>query len=205
MQFYNLNENVGHCKLILGPMMSGKTTTMLTELTKLNDDFKILFVSCSIDNRLDIENSLGYNITTHNELINKVPKGVKFISIDPDSLNDLEKIEPLHDYDFLFIDESQFFLNLNELVRRYVNLYQLYVIVSGLSGDYKMEKFGEVLDLIPFCDMGIEILSSVCRYCLENGTYTTANFTKRLNLTETNNVIDVGGASKYVPTCRKHY
>ena len=48
--------------------------------------------------------------------------------------------------------------------------------VSGLDGDYKQEKFGEILDLIPLSNT-ITKLHAFCAVC-KNGT--PAYFTKRL-------------------------
>ena len=42
--------------------------------------------------------------------------------------------------------------------------YRKKIFLYGLDGDYKQEKFGEILDLIPLCDH-VEKLKSPCLYC----------------------------------------
>ena len=42
--------------------------------------------------------------------------------------------------------------------------YSKAVFLYGLDGDYKQEKFGQILDLIPLCNK-IEKLESKCLHC----------------------------------------
>jgi len=72
------------------------------------------------------------------------------------------------------------------------------IYICGLDGDFKRNKFGNLLDLIPICDK-VYKLRSLCANC-KNGT--RAIFTKRLIDNDSQKVI---GSDIYVPVCRKCY
>ncbi len=58
-----------------------------------------------------------------------------------------------------------------------------------------MERFGDLLDLIPLCNE-VEKLSAVCGICKGR-----ASFTKRIGNTDDEQVI-IGGSETYIPVCR---
>ena len=66
-----------------------------------------------------------------------------------------------------------------------------------MSGDYKREKFGQVLDLIPIAD-NIKHLKAICTNCEYDRE---APFTLRKNK-NTNQVL-VGGLNEYNAVCRE--
>jgi len=70
------------------------------------------------------------------------------------------------------------------------------VYVCGLDGDFQRNKFGEILDLIPYCDNVVK-LKSLCSQC-RNGK--RALFSHRM--TEETTQVSIG-SSNYVPLCRK--
>ena len=72
------------------------------------------------------------------------------------------------------------------------------VYICGLDGDFKRNKFGRLLDLVPYCDEIVK-LSSLCAYC-KNGT--PGIFSHRIT-NETSQVVI--GTDNYVPLCRNCY
>ena len=72
------------------------------------------------------------------------------------------------------------------------------VYICGLDGDFKREKFGEILDLIPYCDK-VTKLNSFCSKC-RNGK--KGLFSCRVSK-ETEQVVI--GSDNYKPLCRKCY
>ena len=70
------------------------------------------------------------------------------------------------------------------------------VYVCGLDGDFQMEKFGHILDIIPLADEVIK-KQALCAIC-QNGK--RASFTKRLT---GENVQKLIGSSNYIPVCRE--
>jgi len=97
-------------------------------------------------------------------------------------------------YNVIAIDEGQFFNNLRVAVTNMVK-HNKYVIVAGLSGDYKQEKFGEMLDLVPFAD-DVIFKRALCAKCRHPGRY--ASFTKRMD----NSTAVVSLESTYTAVCR---
>ena len=67
------------------------------------------------------------------------------------------------------INEGQFFENLYETVLNLVEKHNKQVYVCGLDGDFKRNKMGEILDLIPISDKVVK-LKSRCSICGEDGT-----------------------------------
>ena len=66
--------------------------------------------------------------------------------------------------DYIFINEAQFFTNLKNWVITIVERYNKNVILCGLDSDFKREKFGEILDLIPHAHK-ITKLNGTCTQC----------------------------------------
>ncbi|HSW77019.1 MAG TPA: hypothetical protein VLG50_08225 [Candidatus Saccharimonadales bacterium] len=174
-------------ELIGGPMLSGKSSLLLQ---KLSCDYaigkKVLYINHTFDTRGDL-------FSTHNPLF-KQNVNIPMIkcSVLP-SLNDVMK------YDTLGVDEFNFFDHIDE-IKNYVDIGKKRVIVAGLVGDYKREKFGHLIDLIPICDQ-FDFLKAKCIRCAPQSI--DAPFTFKTN--KNNTLIDIGGADKYIPLCREHY
>lgn len=62
------------------------------------------------------------------------------------------------------IDEAQFFPDLAEFCSEAVDVDGKHVIVAGLSGDFKRQRFGQLLELMPLAD-SITQLRSKCAFC----------------------------------------
>ncbi len=166
--------------LIIGPMFSGKTTELLKIAKRLSSiNLKVLLINYHEDTRYS-----STEMKTHDN--DGIP--CKFI-------NNLLETEYL-EYDIICINEAQFFTNLVEFCKDVLKNNKT-IYVSGLDGDYKQEKFGEILDLIPFCDFVLK-LKAFCKIC-QNGTL--APFTKRIIESNEQKLI---GTNEYIPVCRKH-
>ena len=145
--------------MILGPMCSGKTTTLLTRAKG-----KTVIINHVFDTRCD-------GVKTHD--------GVEAYALKCNVL-------PFElDADTLLVDEAQFFESLKGVESLAPN-----VVVAGLSGDYRRQPFGEILQLIPKADK-VTFLSAVC----DCGA--PAPFTKRVS--DEKNLISV--QSIYKPRC----
>ena len=172
-------------ELIIGPMFSGKTT----ELLRLHKNYsfigkKVLVVNYAGDKRY--HDSL---LSTHDK------KMIPCTNVT--SLSDIEEMA-IHDSDVILINEGQFFTDLVKHVLDYVEKYNKIVYVSGLDGDFKRQKFGGILDLIPYCDK-IHKLSSFCSLC-KNGK--SGIFSHRIVTQEDQVLI---GSDIYIPLCRDCY
>lgn len=168
-------------ELIMGSMYSGKSTELMRRVYRLQSiGMRCLVINHTNDTRVD-----GDFIQTHD--------GTKLSAIKTDDII----MVGVGQYDAVAIDEAQFFTDLKVAVRLMVNKNK-HVIVAGLNGDFQRQKFGEILDLIPFAD-DVTFTRAICKICAYPGR--AASFTKRLNsATET---VSVG--SNYIAVCRMCY
>jgi len=191
----SLNHRHGYLHLIAGPMFSGKTTELFRMLSVANEAgfMRILHVNSAIDTR---------SFASHNKGIN-IPE-----NITTRQVQDLSEILPhIDNFDVIGIDEAQFFTDLKDIVINLVEEHNKYVIVAGLDADINRNKFGQILDLIPYCDE-IRKIYPFCILCSKNGIIKRGLFSKLVTSKETceyndnGNVIKVGGKDKYIPVCR---
>ena len=90
-------------------------------------------------------------------------------------------------------------------VLKFVEQYEKDVVVAGLIGDYKREKFGQMIDLFNYSDNIIH-LKSLCTNC-NDGTegIFTHKYRKRIVLEMLGDKIDVGERDLYIALCRECY
>lgn len=187
---------MGKLNLIIGPMFSGKTTELIRIYNKYNikklqskSQFNIMVINHKSDNRY-AEN----NVCSHD--LNK---------LSCISLNKLNEYYSLYNNGYednnnvILIDEAQFFDDLYDFCLNIVDNTNTTIYVFGLSGDFKREKFGQILDLIPIAD-NIKHLKAMCSRCED---YSKALFTMRVVNEEKQ--ISVGGNEKYIAVCRDCY
>lgn len=190
-----VKKKPGTLDLIMGPMYSGKSTELLRRLFTVSEaGVETLYINHSSDTR-----NVHDVFSTHNPLYQKELKEhqVKMISVSKlkDAVSDITDTIGV-----IGIDESQFFEDL-EIVLEWVEKMGKKVIVAGLDGNSKRQKFGKIIDLIPLCDT-VEKLHPYCQLC--KGKLTKALFTHYYLGTQ-NSVIDIGAKDKYIPLCREHY
>jgi thymidine kinase len=172
--------------LYLGCMFSGKTSELIKIYRKLMViNKKVLSINFAQDNRYSSEES----IVSHN-----------LDKIDCKKVSKLSEVsdEIILSYDYIIIDEGQFFSDLKDYVIKWCEKYKKNIIVIGLDGDYKRNPFGQILDLIPIAD-NVTKLKAMCKLCNDG---TEALFTHRLSTEDEQIVI---GNSNYIPVCRQHY
>jgi len=207
---------VGALHVITGPMFAGKTSALLRAVEDERARGRRVFVAKSArDTRFgDVR---ATTLTTHD---GKRAAGA-FAVGDLLSLS-AEAMEALEASDVVAIDEAQFLANLAPFARRCVERDGKTVYVAGLDGDFKREKFGDVLDLVPMCDT-VTRLRGRCSMCGADSLFslrTTSATTTSATTThggggagddvdaDTNDPdakIVVGGADKYAPACRQCY
>ena len=118
------------------------------------------------------------------------------ISHEFDHLNDFALSREMHETRdkllnarYIMINEAQFYPDLVDFVKEFIhkNIY-----VYGLDGDFKQERIGHILDIIPLCDT-VQKLRATCA-CGEQ-----AIFSKRL----TDETDQYQPNAQYIPVCRK--
>ena len=168
-------------KIIMGNMFSGKTSELVRRLKRYEVIVKnILVINSSKDTRC-----MEHVLRTHDNM--------KFECIKTNNLKELnyEKV------DIIAIDEAQFFIGLKTFVEKALKRGKT-IILTGLDGNYKQEKIGEILECIPLADKVFK-LSAMCMECMD-GTH--GPFTKRI--VNNNEVELIGGKEMYRAVCRKH-
>lgn len=169
--------------LIMGPMFSGKSTELIRRCSNASSvGLKVCIINHTYDNRCKDD-----TVQTHYGVVAKALKVQNLLEVD------------IHDYDVIGIDEAQFFDDLLDFVKSHEHNNKV-LIVAGLDGDYQRQPFGNILNIIPFCQ-NVTKLNAMCIVC-KNGI-TNAAFTYR-NSTCTNTIC-VGGKDIYQALCRKHY
>lgn len=177
-------------QLILGPMFAGKSSELLGTVRKYEAvGWPVLVLTHAIDTRY-AENPA---IVSHD--------ADRHPAIATTSLEDIFTYENnlFANAKLIIIEEAQFFNRLKQNVLLAVEECNKDVICVGLDGDAQRQPFGQLLDLIPYCDSVVK-KHAFCRRCR---VPTPALFTYRV--TQDERQVLVGGADTYEPLCRKHY
>ena len=178
-------NNEGYLELILGPMFSGKTST----LKKIYDqcmycNMPVMVINYEADNRYCDASFMS----THDKIMIPCVKGVSILEI-------LEQNkEKVNESEVILINEGQFFKDIDTVIHLVEDLHKR-VYICGLDGDFKKNKIGSLLDLIPHCD-NVYKLKSLCSEC-RNGK--SGLFSYRIT-DETDQVVI--GVENYKPVCR---
>lgn len=180
------DNNVGSIKLIMGCMYSGKTSELLKDKDRWESiGINTLIINFAGDNRYG-DDSFVYNHS------NKKAECVK--------VNKLEEVDKklIDNNQIILINEGQFFSDLKHYVLEWCETYKKHIVVAGLDGDFRREKFGEMLDLVMYANDVVKV-KALCAMCKDG---TEGLFSWRLSYETSQTVI---GASNYIPVCRHHY
>ena len=180
-------NNSGYLELIIGPMYAGKTSKLL-EIYKQCQfcNIPVSIINHKIDNRYH-----DTMMSSHDKLMAPCVQTDKLTNVWYDVLYEIRSS------DVILINEGQFFTDLyNVVVDMLKNNKKVYI--CGLDGDFKREKFGQILDLIPLCDK-VTKLTSLCSICKDG---TPGIFTLRLTDEKQQTIV---GSDNYIPVCRKCY
>lgn len=104
----------------------------------------------------------------------------------------------LKNINYIFINEAQFFPDLLNIILFIINVLNKNVILCGLDLDFKKNKFGEILDLIPFSNK-IHKMTGKCNTKNCNNpsiySYLTIKYNSQLLI----------GNDVYIPLCEDCY
>lgn len=175
--------------LFIGPMFSGKTSSVINELEKYNlAGISTLMIKYSKDIRYSDQNE----IITHNNRLYSEKNG-NIITLD--DLKDASYFiyDMQNNIKAIGIDEFQFYKNhevVNDWVKLGINIY-----LSALDGDYQAKIFENISYIIPYCDR-IKKLHSICKKCKSfNGIFTSRTISNDQRVV-------IGGSELYTALCR---
>lgn len=182
----------GYLELILGPMFSGKTTRIL----EIYNHYSFINKRVMVINYAEDKRYHDTMLSTHDHKM--IPcvltMDIKDMWFNPANKHYVE----IHGAHAILINEGQFFSELTKTVLDMVESQNKTVYICGLDGDFKRARFGELLDLLSYCDK-VTKLKSLCSIC-RNGK--RALFSHRV--TDEKEQISIG-SNNYVPLCRKCY
>lgn len=182
-----MNYN-NYLKITIGPMFSGKTTTLIKDYkTIINERKKCLIVNSCQDTRMN-----NYKITNHNKEIFldciKIKKISDFITNYQNEINNTNAI---------LIDEAQFFEDIELIINLFSIKNKLFIGIYGLDGDSNQNVFGNIYKLIPHCDNIIK-LNGFCSICnKENKTIYSIRKDQRII-----SQVLIGDENMYFSICR---
>ena len=180
--------NMGELHITVGPMFSGKTSALIDLYNKLKqEDVNVIAINYAEDKRYS-ENLLS----THDQVMISAINVMNLSNIMTSAVYSAKYTNSK----YILINEAQFFGDLYEFIINAVEKDRKCVYVYGLDGDFQRDKFGQLVDLIPYCNT-ITKLQSNCNFCQEK-----AIFSHRLTGDKRQKVI---GSSNYVPLCRRCY
>jgi thymidine kinase len=173
-----------------GPMFAGKSSAVLGILRRHKFiGIKTLCITSSLDTRY-ADNS----IVTH--------AGERYPATAVGHLMPLLQTPEFAAATHIIIEEAQFFQDLKRFALCAANIKKKHVICVGLDGDSVAEPFGQLLELVPHCNI-IHKFRALCSKC-RNGT--EAIYTcRKSGVPEQTEQICVGGADQYEALCRDHY
>ena len=185
----------GYLELFVGPMYSGKSSKVLFKLTSMADQrFNCLYIN-SIKDERETESQDDF-VTTHNSSYSRSSPKINCVKVS--SLKEVS----VSDYDYIGIDELQFFNDEDTVkcINDWVSVYGKHVLIASLDGDCYRRRFGKVLELIPNADE-VTKLTAYCDLCRDNyGVVKKAPFTARM--TSDTSAELVGGRNLYKAMCR---
>lgn len=184
----------GYLRITYGCMFSGKTTELIKDMNLYIDSGStgsVCIVNYSGDKRETTSKSgiLTCHSTRsqgiHPSITQYKTKKLKDICFDG--------------YQFVNIDESQFYPDLYEVVSSLIERGVM-VHCAGLIGDDQQKKFGKLLDLFPMAD---DLIHRKARCHCSEGIERNAVFTKLVDGVEKKEKVMVG-SDAYIPVCGKH-
>jgi len=185
----------GYLKLTIGPMFSGKSTSLISQTTRYRDlKCKCLIINHSSDIRQT--QTTTRSLTLHSSTKFTIPEDIDILSTD-----DLSKVD-ITGYKCIAVDEMQFFPSLDPCID-WVDNHGCHVFLSGLNGSSERNLMGAVAKILPHCD-DISIIKACCLRCHSNrGVLTDAIFTHCT--VQKDSEVAIGGSDMYQPVCRSCY
>lgn len=182
--------STGTLKVYAGPMYSGKTTSLIGEITiALDNRRRPLVIKPIIDNRYG-EN----DIVTHDGVSLYKMTDIKVLKLP---VGDIPQIDQVNNIDILLIDEAQFFTNIGNAIDAYLEM-GIDVVAVGLDMDSNGKPFGSMPALMAKANK-VHKLTAHCSVCGDSATrtYRKPDAAKDQVL--------IGGTETYEPRCLEHW
>lgn len=181
MGYFN---NKGRIHMIVGPMFSGKTSTLINKYKRYElGGRRCIMIKYAMDDRYD-----SNAVVTHDKITEK--------AVSCRYLYEADTI--VSDYDVICVDEIQFYKDADIICDKWANQGKI-VVACGLNGTYTREPWPVMSNLFALAD-NIEFITAVCR---DNGNDAVYSYLKK-DTYDTNMEI-IGGADKYKAVDRQTF
>lgn len=174
-----MNQQAGSCTLLFGPMFSGKSSELLRLLKRAQRaGLRAILFKYVKDQRYSPD-----LFATHDQATAQAISAMEL----------LPQLSLALKFDFIGIDEGQFFADLVPFCSQLLSEKKA-IVVASLDSTFDMKRFGSTIELIPQADE-IKKFTAVCRGCGKD-----APFSKRL--TDATEEQLIGGDQVYAAVCR---
>jgi len=170
--------------LIIGPMFSGKSTELFRRIRREQYAGKRTIIYKYVK---DMRYTTRQDLACSHDGVSQ--EAVPVSTLEP-------FIDNLPDVDVIGIDEGQFIACLEQFCQTAANA-GITVIIAALDSNYKRESFQNVTNLVGVSEH-VRKLHSVCIMCGKK-----AAFTRKLLINKKTSIEDIGGADKYIASCRR--
>jgi thymidine kinase len=178
-----------HVELYIGPMWSGKTSTMCNRVERYHHAGKnCIIVKYQHDTRYNHLSKSGGIVNHRGDEYSKVK------TVLSASLQNVDVAADIANIDVIGVDEGQFYQDAPEIISKWVSSGKI-VIISALDTTYQAKPFGRVPELVSISDT-VQKLSAVCMKCGNDAIFTA-------KISGESTIEDVGSADKYIAVCRK--
>lgn len=192
---------VGSLTILYGPMRSGKSSRVVSCYIQQAR----LKYSCGIYIPLMCKERLDPNYDENNRI--NIGGEIKQLQIyylshiDSNKLTIIsdDEIQKMMENDYIYIDESQFIVNIVPVVLTLLSNRKNVTVVS-LCGDYLGNVIGYVYMLIPHAKI-VEKMNGICELCKNDNTFNTSITSARDNYKD-KDIIDITG--QFVACCFEH-
>lgn len=174
--------------LIVGPMKAGKTTSLIKRYREYCDRFSLDSLLL-INHIMDAERYSADHMLTHDSDSERCcgVSDLNTIQYDPNKTR------------AIFVNEAQLFQGLKQWVLSILDTSEtIDIYLCGLDSDFKVERFGELLDLVPYATTITKLQGN----CSTEDCCRPSMFTHRITQETAQVVI---GTDNYIPVCRKCY
>ena len=183
---YYQDNKEGFLEIVLGSMYSGKTSRLIETYYKcLSCNIPCIIVNHSDDTRY--HNTM---LSNHNKVMISC---LQYNLLNEFIINETSKLVP---GTIILINEAQFFPDLFNSIIHLTEKQFFRVALYGLDGDFERKPFGDILNLIPYCNNVIKLHA----YCYDCKNGKKGIFSKRITEEKDQKLV---GSSNYKPLCRK--
>lgn len=203
MERNQIFRNIPYLEVITGSMYSGKSQEINRRLIYIdyyNQSRMTAFDGTQVINYIIVRP----NTDVRSDEVRSVPyqtRNWKYVQND-NIFSDMDGNEiDLFDYDYIILDEAQFFKS--EVIDQVKLLLaeNKYVIVSGLDKDYLDNPFSEFMKWVLCTADDVTKLSAICSKC--GAPSTLAKLVSLDGSIPAGNIIIEDDNHKYIPICRK--